>query len=259
VQEYQAPEGVLPENARRRLKQIMSVLPEVLKVLPEKIVLKVRKRTKGKDQYGKFDTSGRFFDVQENGLRFQVNLVDYLDTGLFFDHRITRQLIKDYSSGKRMLNLFCYTGTATVYAAAGGARHTTSVDLSHTYLLWAEKNLALNGFSGSRNRLVQADCLEWIKECEDRYDLIFLAPPTFSNSKKMKDTFDIQRDHISLLKQALELLAPDGLLIFSCNRRRFKLDTEALSEWKIKDITQTTIPRDFKRNKRIHLCFEIRR
>jgi len=259
VQEYQAPEGVLPENARRRLKQIMSVLPEVLKVLPEKIVLKVRKRTKGKDQYEKFDTSGRFFDVEENGLRFQVNLVDYLDTGLFFDHRITRQLIKDYSSGKRMLNLFCYTGTATVYAAAGGARHTTSVDLSHTYLLWAEKNLALNGFSGNMNRLVQADCLEWIKGCKDRYDLIFLAPPTFSNSKKMKDTFDIQRDHIRLLKQVLELLAPDGLLIFSCNRRRFKLDTEALSEWKIKDITQTTIPRDFKRNKRIHHCFEIRR
>ncbi len=258
VQEYQAPDTVLPENTKRRLKQIMTVLPEVLKTSPEKIVLKVRKRNKGKAQYKKYDASGRFFEVQENGLRFLVNLVDYLDTGLFLDHRITRQLIRKHSSGKRVLNLFSYTGTAAVYAAAGGARQTTSVDMSHTYVSWAEKNLELNGFDNRRHNLIQAECIEWISGCEEQYDLIFLDPPTFSNSKRMKGSFDIQRDHIELLRMVLRLLAPDGLLIFSSNSRKFKLNKESLPEWNIKDISLATIPKDFYRNKRIHHCFEIR-
>jgi len=258
VQEYQAPASIPPENARRRLKQIMSVLPEVLKTQPEKIVLKVRKRNKGKEQYEKFNDSDRFFEAQENGLRFLVNLVDYLDTGLFLDHRITRQLIKKHSAGKRVLNLFSYTGAATVYAAAGGAIHTVSVDMSHPHISWAEKNLRLNGFDTSRHKLVQAECIAWTSSCNDQYDLIFLDPPTFSNSKRMKGSFDIQRDHIELLKKVLRLLAPNGLLIFSNNNRQFKLNSEELPEWNIKDITQATIPRDFLRNKRIHHCFEIR-
>ncbi|MBW1851043.1 MAG: bifunctional 23S rRNA (guanine(2069)-N(7))-methyltransferase RlmK/23S rRNA (guanine(2445)-N(2))-methyltransferase RlmL [Deltaproteobacteria bacterium] len=259
VQEYQAPAGVRPENARRRLNQIMSVLPEVMKTPDENIILKLRKRTRGKEQYEKRDSSGQFFEVQENGLRFLVNLTDYLDTGLFLDQRIMRQLIKDYSAGKHVLNLFCYTATATVYAAAGGARHTTSVDMSHTYLSWAEKNIVLNGLNKSKHDLVRADCLDWIRNCRTRYDLIFLDPPTFSNSKRMEASFDVQRDHTTLLKHVLRLLAPDGLLIFSCNRRRFKLNREAFSEWDIQDITRKTIPRDFERNQRIHHCFEIRR
>jgi len=260
VQEYQAPAGVVPENASRRLEQILSVLPEILGLPIENIVLKVRKRTRGKYQYKKFDHSGRFFQVRENGLRFLVNLVDYLDTGLFLDQRIIRQMIRDYSATKRrMLNLFCYTGTATVYAAAGRAVYTTSVDLSHTYLSWAEKNFTINGLSRSRHHLIQADCLEWLEGCQDRYDLIFLAPPTFSNSKRMKRSFDVQRDHVGLLKQVMKLLTHDGLLIFSSNRRRFKLDREALSGWNVKDISRVTIPRDFERKKQAHHCFEIRR
>ncbi|MCP4681638.1 MAG: bifunctional 23S rRNA (guanine(2069)-N(7))-methyltransferase RlmK/23S rRNA (guanine(2445)-N(2))-methyltransferase RlmL [Desulfobacterales bacterium] len=259
VQEYQAPAGVVPENAGRRLKQIMSILPEVLKIPPENIVLKVRKKKKGKEQYEKMGTSGRFFETEENGLRFLVNLTDYLDTGLFIDQRNTRQLLRGYAAGKRVLNLFSYTGTATVYAAAGGAMRTTSVDMSNTYILWAEKNLRLNGFNNSRHKLIQADCLKWIKSCKEVYDLIFLDPPTFSNSKRMKDFFDIQRDHVGLLRSVLRLLAPGGLLIFSNNSRRFKADIKALQGWDVKDITRMTIPKDFQRNKRIHHCFEIRR
>jgi len=259
VQEYQAPAGVEPENARNRLNQIMTVLPDLLKIQPENIVLKVRKRTRGRDQYQKLGSSGRFFEVQENGLRFLVNLLDYLDTGLFLDHRITRQMIRDYSEGKSVLNLFSYTGTATVYAAAGGAMRTTSVDMSRAYLSWAQKNLVLNGHEASFHELVRADCLKWVTNCNDRYDLIFLDPPTFSNSKGMKDSFDIQRDHVALLMQVLKLLAPSGLLIFASNKRKFKIHSEELKGWNIKDITRPTIPRDFERNKRIHHCFEIRR
>ena len=181
-----------------------------------------------------------------------------MDTGLFLDHRITRELIKKYSAGKRVLNLFAYTGTATVYAAAGGAETTTSVDMSRTYVSWAGKNLELNGFDKSIHKVVQAECLAWTSKCNDQYDLIFLDPPTFSNSKRMKFAFDIQRDHVELLKTVLGLLVPDGLLIFSSNYRKFKLNKEALPGWNIKDVTRATIPRDFNRNTRIHHCFEIR-
>jgi len=259
VQEYRAPASVSPEKATERLKQVLTVLPGILKVPHDKIIFKVREKKKKESQYEKFDAQGRFFEARENHLKFWVNLTDYLDTGLFLDQRLLRKMIGKASPQKRVLNLFCYTGAATVYAAKGGAVATTSVDMSRTYLKWAEKNLRLNRCDGPEHRLVQADCLEWIAACKDRYDLIYLDPPTFSNSKRMKTSFDIQRDHGDLLAQTLRLLSPGGVLIFSCNRQKFKLDHEALPQWTIKDITRATIPRDFHRNQNIHKAFEIRK
>lgn len=258
VQEYRAPATVSPQKARERLKQVLAVLPGVLEVPHKKIILKVRERKKKEAQYEKFDSRGRFFEVRENGIRFLVNLTDYLDTGLFLDQRLLRQRFGNASLQKRVLNLFCYTATATVYAAKGGAAETTSVDMSGTYLGWAKKNLILNHCDSRRHRLVQSDCLEWIDACKDLYDLIYLDPPTFSNSKRMKTSFDVQRDHVDLLTRTLRLLAPGGLLMFSCNRRKFKLDPAVLSRWVVRDITRSTIPRDFQRNPHIHKAFEIK-
>ena len=259
VQEYRAPADVPPEKAKHRLQQILTVLPGVLSVPPEKIIFKVRERKRKDAQYEKFDSQGRFFEIKEGGLRFLVNLTDYLDTGLFLDQRLLRERVGKAASGKRVLNLFCYTAAATAYAAKGGAKSTQSVDMSQTYLSWAKKNLALNHINGAEHRLVQADCLEWIAACKDRYDLIYLDPPTFSNSKRMKTSFDIQRDHVPLLIRTLNLLSRDGILIFSCNRRKFKMDEKAFSQWNVKDITPATIPRDFQRNQHIHKAFEIRK
>jgi len=259
VQEYRAPASVSPEKAKKRLKQVLAVLPEVLPVPPEKIIFKVRERKRKDTQYERFDSQGRFLEVKEGGLRFLVNLTDYLDTGLFLDQRLLRERVGKASSGKRVLNLFCYTATATVSAAKGGAKTTKSVDMSKTYLRWAKRNLALNRVNGPEHQLVRADCLEWIAACRDRYDLIYLDPPTFSNSKRMKTSFDIQRDHVQLLTRTLELLSPDGVLIFSCNLRKFKLDKKKLSQWDVKDITRATIPKDFQRNPHIHKAFEIRK
>ena len=259
VQEYRAPATVSPEKARERLKQVLAVLPEVLKIPHEKIILKVREKKKRDAQYEKLDSRGRFFEVRENGLRFRVNLTDYLDTGLFPDQRLLRQRLGKASSQKKVLNLFCYTATASVYAAKGGAAETTGVDMSGTYLAWAKKNLALNHCKEPRHRLIQADCLAWIDTCKDRYDLIYLDPPTFSNSKRMKTSFDVQRDHMDLLIRTLRLLAPGGLLMFSTNRRKFKLDPHALNRWMVKDISAATLPKDFQRNPHIHKAFEIRK
>ncbi|SPD75406.1 Ribosomal RNA large subunit methyltransferase K/L (Includes: 23S rRNA m2G2445 methyltransferase; 23S rRNA m7G2069 methyltransferase) [uncultured Desulfobacterium sp.] len=258
VQEYQAPETIDPADAKRRLNQVITALRQVLDAPADHIILKIRKRTRGKDQYQRLNDSERFFEVQENGLKFLVNLTDYQDAGLFLDHRIARQMIRKYAEKRRMLNLFCYTATATVYAAAGGATHTTSVDMSYGYLEWARKNLALNGYDTKNHLLIRDDCLKWVCNHKDRYDLIFLDPPTFSNSRRMEESFDIQRDHVKLISQVIRLLAPDGLLIFSCNRHKFRLETDALSGLQIKDVTLDTIPKDFERNKRIHHCFEIR-
>ncbi len=259
VQEYRAPASVSPLKAKERLKQVLAVLPGVLPIPPEKIIFKMRERKRKDAQYEKLDSQGRFFEVKEGGLRFLVNLTDYLDTGLFLDQRLLRERVGKASSGKRVLNLFCYTATATVSAARGGAATTKSVDMSQTYLGWAKKNLALNHFNGPEHQLVRADCLEWISACKNRYDLIYLDPPTFSNSKRMNTSFDIQRDHVQLLTRTLRLLAPGGVLIFSCNHRKFKLDHDALQQWTIQDITRATIPRDFQRNPHIHTAFEIRR
>ncbi|PLX84634.1 MAG: bifunctional 23S rRNA (guanine(2069)-N(7))-methyltransferase RlmK/23S rRNA (guanine(2445)-N(2))-methyltransferase RlmL [Desulfuromonas sp.] len=257
VQEYEAPNTVDPEKARTRLKEVMAVLPEILNVPQEQVFLKVRRRQKGRAQYVKLDGQSRFHEVREGECRFLVNLADYLDTGLFLDHRPMRFKIGEMARGKRFLNLFAYTGTATVHAALGGAASTTSVDLSATYLDWARRNLALNGLDDSRHELVQADCLSWLEKESRRFDLIFLDPPTFSNSKRMEGDFDVQRDHVALLEAAARLLAPGGELFFSTNNRGFRLDPGGFSRFNIEDISSQTIPQDFQRNPRIHRCWRV--
>jgi len=220
----------------------------------------VRRRQKGASQYEKLAEEKHYHEVNEGGLRFLVNFSDYLDTGLFLDHRLTRALVRDSAHGRHFLNLFAYTGSATVYAAAGGAASTTSVDMSRTYLDWARRNLALNGYSDARHHYIQADCLEWLKQVgkeKMRYGLIFLDPPSFSNSARMDETFDVQRDHPALLTATARLLAPDGVLIFSNNLRSFKMDHDALPGLHIEDITRSTIPTDYARNTRIHNCWKI--
>lgn len=262
VQEYQAPAMIDPEKAEQRLVEALAATRRVLQIAAERVVLKIRRRQKGPGQYEKQADTRHFIEVEESGCRFLVNLRDYLDTGLFLDHRLTRQLIRDLAKGRHFLNLFAYTGTATVYAAKGGALATTSVDLSKTYLDWAARNLALNAIGGDAHRLVRSDVLDWLQYAaaeRRRYGLIFLDPPTFSQSKAMSGTFDVQRDHIELLTRTGRLLEPGGLLIFSTNARRFKLDREALPGWSIEDISARTIPRDFERNPRIHQCWKLQR
>lgn len=262
VQEYEAPMTVDPVKAETRLIETLAGIPAVLEIPPEQVFLKVRRRQKGSAQYEKQSETGHFHTVEEGGLSFQVNFEDYLDTGLFLDHRLTRSLIRERAKGRSFLNLFAYTGTATVYAASGGASSTTTVDMSRTYLDWAARNLALNGFRGDRHELIQADCIEWLQDAVEsnwRYDLIFLDPPTFSTSKRMKYTLDIQRDHVDLIRDCLELLTPDGVLVFSTNHRKFRLDNAALADCKVEDITRQTLPKDFERNPRIHYGWLISR
>lgn len=259
VQEYRAPKQIPLHQAAARLAEVMTVLPQVLAVAPEKIHLKVRQQQKGREQYHKCDQRGQLLEVKEGNCRFWVNLSDYLDTGLFLDQRPTRRLIQQLAGGQSFLNLFAYTGTATVHALLGGAKATTTVDMSRTYLEWAEKNLVLNQFEPAAQELIQADCLTWLAEVERTFDLIFLDPPTFSNSKSMRGHFDVQRDHVTLINQTVDLLAPGGTLIFSNNLRTFKIDRTALSGLDIEDISAQTIPFDFQRNPRIHNCWLMRR
>ena len=261
VQEYAAPASVEPERARRRLREALGVIPEVLEVPQDQVFFKVRRQQKGASQYERLGEARRFHEVTEGGHRFLVNFEDYLATGLFLDHRDTRRLIGDLASGKRFLNLFAYTGTATVYAARGGASSTTTVDMSRTYLDWARRNLELNGIQGPVHELIQANCLDWLHQVRRRlrFDLIFLDPPSFSASKRMDGTLDIQRDHVELIDAATAILEPDGLLIFSNNLRRFRMDHDALADLEIIDISAETLPRDFARNPRIHNCWRIRR
>ena len=260
VQEYAPPATIDPAKARARRDEAFSVIPETLDVPRERVHLRVRRRQKGGTQYSKLSERGEFDLVKEGDLSLYVNFTDYLDTGLFLDHRPTRARIRELADGKRFLNLFAYTGTASVFAAAGGARSTTTIDMSHTYLDWARRNLDENGFTDARKHdLVQADVLQWLEErSADRYDLIFLDPPTLSRSKRMDTEFDLQRDHVKLIRNTLARLAPGGLLIFSNNFRKFRLDAEALAEFAVEDVTAKTIPHDFARNQRIHQCFEIR-
>ena len=259
VQEYEAPKTIDPELAATRLQEVLAVLPGVLGLPAEAIFLKLRRRQKGSAQYGKFAAEGMFHEVREGQCRFLVNFTDYLDTGLFLDHRLTRGLLQTLAKGRRFLNLFGYTGSASVHAAMGGALSTTTVDMSKTYLGWARKNLALNGFTDQHHEFIQADCLEWLATEQRRFGLIFLDPPTFSNSKTMTDTFDVQRDHVELLTRTASLLTHDGVLIFSNNNKRFRLNLEALPELLIEEITRQTLPKDFERNPKIHNCWKIRR
>lgn len=260
VQEYAAPASVSQEAARRRLREAVSVLPEVLEVAPEHIFLRIRERKKGESQYEKQAELGVFHVVREGDVRLQVNFTDYLDTGLFLDHRITRGWLGELAQGKDCLNLFCYTGVASLHMAVGGAKSTTSVDMSRTYLDWARENLELNGIRGEHHRLIQADCLAWLDEAArsgEKFDLIFLDPPTFSTSKRMQGTLDVQRDHVKMIRQAMALLRKGGVLVFSNNLQRFKLDNESLSDLAIEDVSRASIPKDFARNPRIHQCWKL--
>ncbi len=257
VQEYRAPPEIPVDVAARRFAEIVRVAGEVFAVPPERIATKERRRQSGEDRYGRMDDRGERLVVTEGGLRFEVNLFDYLDTGLFLDHRPTRARLRELAQGRDVLNLFCYTASATVYAAAGGARTTTSVDLSSTYLEWAARNLALNGLDGLAHELVAADVAGFLRDDRARYDLVFVDPPTFSNSKRAAD-FDVQRHHVDLLRSCAARLAPDGLIVFSTNYRRFVLDEAALPELAVRDVTRQSIPPDFARNARIHRCFELR-
>lgn len=258
IQEYQAPKYIAAEKVQQRLQEILQAVTEVFKLPDEQIIYKQRAKQKGKNQYEKQSQNSEFLIVHEQGLNFYVNLKDYLDTGLFLDHRITRNIIREKSHNKNLLNLFCYTATVSVYAAQGGAITTTSVDLSNTYLDWAQKNFELNQINIQNHQFIQADCMRWLTNTQDTYDLIFLDPPTFSNSKRMQDSFDIQKEHVFLIKQCMRLLSQDGLLIFSTNFKKFQMDREALQAFEIKDISAKTIPKDFARNAKIHYCWEIK-
>jgi len=240
------------------LEAIRADLAAALEIIPPQVVIKHRRRQRGSEQYQRLDARAPSFTVAERGLRFEVNLVRYLDTGLFLDHRDTRQLIRAQASDKTFLNLFAYTGSFTVYAAAGGARRTVTVDMSHTYQAWSRRNLVLNGLDDEqRHSFVQADVMAFLDRmrlARARFDLIMLDPPSFSNSKRMQTTFDVQRDQVDLLQASLALLAPGGTLYFSNNRQGFRLDPR-ITEWvKVEEISGQTIPPDFQRH-RPHRCW----
>ncbi|HDF2341808.1 TPA: bifunctional 23S rRNA (guanine(2069)-N(7))-methyltransferase RlmK/23S rRNA (guanine(2445)-N(2))-methyltransferase RlmL [Morganella morganii] len=260
VQEYAPPKTVDPNKARQRLFDVISATLAVLELPAHKLILKTRQRQKGKQQYEKLAEKQNSFPVKEYNAQLWVNLTDYLDTGLFLDHRLARKMLGQMSKGKDFLNLFAYTGSATVHAGLGGARSTTSVDMSRTYLEWAERNLQSNGLSGRQHRLIQADCLSWLAQTPEQFDLIFIDPPTFSNSKRMEDTFDVQRDHISLMKHLKRMLRRGGTLMFSNNKRGFKLDQDGMDALGLvaQEITAKTQSQDFARNRQIHNCWLIR-
>ncbi|UXI02777.1 bifunctional 23S rRNA (guanine(2069)-N(7))-methyltransferase RlmK/23S rRNA (guanine(2445)-N(2))-methyltransferase RlmL [Photobacterium sp. TY1-4] len=259
IQEYAAPKSVPEEMARRRLMDILRATIQVTGVENDKVILKVRERQKGKSQYQKLSSAERHMNVNEYGVQLKVNLYDYLDTGLFLDHRITRRKLGEMAKGKDFLNLFAYTGSASVHAACGGAKSTTTVDMSNTYLRWAQDNMALNGQVGRQHQFIQADCLQWLQEVDESFDLIFIDPPTFSNSKRMTQSFDVQRDHIMLMENLKRMLRPGGQIVFSNNKRHFKMDFDKLAELGLtaKNISDKTLPLDFARNKQIHNCWII--
>ena len=259
VQEYAPPASVPEQTARRRLGDLLAAAREVFELPQERIAVKTRARGKGGSKYGRMDARGEFIVVREGGARLRVNLFDYLDTGLFLDHRPLRARIAEEARDKRFLNLFCYTGVATVQAAVGGAAQTVSVDLSATYLQWLADNLGENGLGGNAHQVVQADALAWLEAERDQYDLIFCDPPTFSNSARADD-FDLQREHVRLLQAAVARLAPGGVLYFSNNFRRFRLDDDEVAAFaRCEEITPSTIPQDFARNPRIHRAWRLTR
>lgn len=283
VAEYAAPKSVDPELAQARMMDILAIAPAVLDVPANHVATRARTRSRGGSQYaqgprGKKGSKGASApkrdmlndptlpNIQEGGLTFTVNFDDYLDTGIFLDHRVTRGLVREHAKKARwFLNLFAYAGTATCYAADAGVEETVTVDLSNTYLDWAERNMRQNGFTGSNHYFVRDDVLAWIRDqrqTDNRWDLIFCDPPTFSNSSKMgRRTWDVQRDHVDLIVGISRLLTREGEAIFSCNLRTFKPDTEALARAGVvlTDITEQTIPEDFSRNKRIHHCYIVKR
>ena len=259
VQEYAAPKNIDENKARQRLLDAVTATLHVTGVETNKLILKVRQKQKGTNQYEKLANKGEYFHVNEYGVQLWVNLTDYLDTGLFLDHRLTRKMISELAKGKDFLNLFAYTGSATVHAALGGAKSTTTVDMSNTYLNWAEQNLILNDIKGKQHKLIQADCLQWLEKCDRQFDLIFVDPPTFSNSKRMEESWDVQRDHVKLMSNLKRVLSNNGTIVFSNNKRGFKMNLVALEELGLSavEISHKTLPLDFERNKQIHNCWMI--
>ena len=257
VQEYAAPKNIDENKARQRLLDAVNATLIVTGIETNKLILKVRQKQKGTNQYEKLANKGEYFYVNEYGAKLWVNLTDYLDTGLFLDHRLTRKMLGEMAQGKDFLNLFAYTGSATVHAALGKAKSTTTVDMSNTYLNWAEQNLLLNDIEGKQHKLIQADCLQWLEKCDRQFDLIFVDPPTFSNSKRMEDSWDVQRDHIKLMTNLKRILRPNGTIVFSNNKRGFKMDFAKLEELGLSavEISHKTLPLDFERNKQIHNCW----
>ena len=265
LQEYQAPKTIDADKALQRIQLAESVVRQVFELSDNELFSKQRQRQRGKQQYEKQDRQGELFQVLEGTARLLINLTDYLDTGLFLDHRTTRQMIYQQAAGKKLLNLFCYTASVSVQAALGGASEVVSADMSGTYIKWAQENFELNELvDEEKYRFIQADCIDLLRKpqgykLDEDFDLIFLDPPSFSNSKKMRDALDIQRDHVELIDQSMVLLNAAGTLIFSTNKKGFKLSEEVKKRYRVKDITEQTIPEDFKRRPKIHQCFEIGR
>lgn len=268
VQEYAAPKTIDPVKAEKRLRDALTHIREMLEVPAANLHYKLRRSQKPGAQYGRQAETETFHEIEEHGCRLRVNFDDYLDTGLFLDHRALRRRIQQEAAGKSFLNLFCYTASATAHAIKGGAARTLSVDMSNTYLEWAQRNLKLNGaraeaFDHPPSRLpahslLRADCVKWLaKPWHERYDLILCDPPTFSHSKKMEGVLDIQRDHAALIRQCMALLAPGGVLYFSNNRRGFKLDPALSDEFQAQDITAQTLDEDFKRPPPAHRCWRL--
>ncbi len=261
IHEYAAPADIPAEKTIKRLQEVIYWAPKVLAIPTDKVVLKTRTKQKGKNQYQRLDKTSHMLQVEEYGAKLNVNLWDYLDTGLFLDHRKTRQLVAQKAKNKSLLNLFAYTGSVSLQAALHGAAEIYTVDMSKTYLSWAEDNFALNNLRSHKYQFIQADCLQWLKLNRHQFDVIFIDPPTFSNSKRMDDSFDVQRDHVALIKDALPSLAEKGELIFTNNKRNFKMDFEAMAEMGLhaKNISEITRDKDFQRNKHIHNSWLITR
>lgn len=259
VQEYAPPATVDPEKAEKRRLEVQQIIPEVLKVVKNHVIFKTRQQQKGHLQYEKRDQNELSCIVREGKAHLKVNLTNYLDTGLFLDHRPLRlHFANSIKPGMKFLNCFCYTGSASVHAAIAGAI-TVNVDLSNTYLQWAKENFQLNVLNTSRHQFIQADCLQWLHSARDEFDIIFLDPPSFSNSKKMEGILDIQRDHVDLIHHARRLLKPDGILYFSTNLKNFKLSPEFATQSTVQDITAFTLDEDFKNHKNIHRCYKIKK
>ena len=260
VQEYAPPSTISDKLARERFAQVKQAVKQFAADYRGKIHYKERRRQKGDNQYERVgDGASDIIQVNEGSARFEVNLSDYLDTGLFLDHRPVRTLLAELVKGKRFLNLFCYTATATVQAALAGAKSSLSIDMSNTYLDWAGRNFDLNSLNTSNHQLLRADCTKWLETEGEVFDVIFLDPPTFSNSKKMDSVLDIQRDHGDMIRAAMAKLAPQGVLIFSNNFRKFKLDTLTERQFNCENITPQTLDKDFERNPRIHNVWKITR
>lgn len=247
------------ERDERHFGEVVDAVKALFTLRDEDIFVKERQRKKGLSQYEKLNSETVLHRVNEGGFKFIVNLSDYLDTGLFLDHRLSRRWVCENAKGKRVLNLFCYTGSVSVHAAGGGATAVTSIDMSSTYLDWAVENFRLNGFLSPEHKFVRADVCEWLRQpnTDENYDLIFLDPPSFSNSKKMKDVFDVQVDHVWMIESCMRRLANNGTLFFSNNLRTFKLDETLKAKYKIVDYSRKTIPDDF-RNELIHHAWVIR-